>query len=222
MHKIKDLYESYNTYLNSEIEICGWIRNIRKQKLFNFMHIHDSSDCRHLQIILENSSLKEMEAESILKSLNFGTSIKAKVKLVKSSHDKQDFELLVSKLEVISECPPQKYPFQMKKSYDLEFLRQYPHLRSNLALNASILRSRSHINNLVHQYFQKNNFIHIQTPVLTQNNCEGGCELFEVIQSNAKEKYFEESIFLTPSAQLHLEALTNSLGNVFTISPAFR
>ncbi len=27
---------------------------------------------------------------------------------------------------------------------------------------------------------------------------------------------------MTPSAQLHLEALTNSLGNVYTVSPAFR
>ena len=173
LHKIKDLYESSNTYLNSEIEISGWIRNIKKQKLYNFMHVQDSSDCRHLQIILENSRLKEDEAENLIKNLNFGASILAKGKLVKSTHDKQDFELLVSQLEILNGCPPEKYPFQMKKNYDIEFLRQYPHLRSNLPLNASILRARSHINNLVHQYFLKNDLIQIQTPILTQNDCEG-------------------------------------------------
>jgi asparaginyl-tRNA synthetase len=173
LHKIKDLYESSNTYLNSEIEISGWIRNIKKQKLYNFMHVQDSSDCRHLQIILENSRLKEDEAENLIKNLNFGASILAKGKLVKSTHDKQDFELLVSQFEILNGCPPEKYPFQMKKNYDIEFLRQYPHLRSNLPLNASILRARSHINNLVHQYFLKNDLIHIQTPILTQNDCEG-------------------------------------------------
>ena len=219
LHKIKDLYSSYNSYLNTEIEVCGWIRNIKKQKLYNFMHIHDSSDCRHLQIIFANSDVNE---EVDMKNFNFGASIKAKGVLVKSTHDKQDFELLVNKLELVNSCDPEKYPFQMKKNYDFEFLRKYPHLRSNLIINACILRARNHINNLVHKYFQSNDLVHIHTPILTTNDCEGGCELFEVSQMDKKEKYFENQVYLTPSAQLHLEAVTNSLGNVYTISPAFR
>ena len=75
---------------------------------------------------------------------------------------------------------------------------------------------------MIHQYFQKNNLVHVHTPILTQNDCEGGCELFEANQANTKEKYFNGPVYLTSSAQLHLEALTNSLGNVYTISPAFR
>jgi asparaginyl-tRNA synthetase len=214
-HKIKDIYSSYDHYLNKDIEICGWIRTIRKQKIYNFMHINDGTDSRNIQLIISNEDLK-------IENLNFGTSIKAKGKLVKSDHPQQTFELLANDIQVISTCDPIKYPFQMKKEYTYDFLRQYPHLRSNLTIFANILRARSHINNLVHQFFLKNNLVHIQTPIITQNTCEGGCEVFEVNAIKTTDKYFIQPAYLTPSAQLHLETLTNSLGNVYTISPSFR
>jgi asparaginyl-tRNA synthetase len=36
------------------------------------------------------------------------------------------------------------------------------------------------------------------------------------------EKYFDKEAYLTVSGQLHLEAVLNAFGKVFTISPAFR
>ena len=40
------------------------------------------------------------------------------------------------------------------------------------------------------------------------------------MESNAH--FFNKPVFLTASAQLHLEALTNNLGKVYTLSPTFR
>lgn len=37
-----------------------------------------------------------------------------------------------------------------------------------------------------------------------------------------QEKFFQRNAYLSVSSQLHLEALANALGNVFTITPAFR
>jgi aspartyl/asparaginyl-tRNA synthetase len=32
----------------------------------------------------------------------------------------------------------------------------------------------------IHEFFQKENFLHIHTPILTSSDCEGAGDLFEV------------------------------------------
>ncbi|GAB7337768.1 hypothetical protein MBLNU457_g3039t2 [Dothideomycetes sp. NU457] len=74
------------------------------------------------------------------------------------------------------------------------------------------------------------------TPVLTSSDCEGAGEVFTV-SSNAStssdqkpvagkaaavDHFFKDPKYLTVSAQLHLEALAQSVGNVWTLSPTFR
>lgn len=74
------------------------------------------------------------------------------------------------------------------------------------------------------------------TPVITSSDCEGAGEVFTV-SSNAStssdqkpvegkaaavEHFFKTPKYLTVSAQLHLEALAQSVGKVWTLSPTFR
>ena len=32
----------------------------------------------------------------------------------------------------------------------------------------------------IHEFFQKENFLHVHTPILTSSDCEGAGDLFEV------------------------------------------
>ena len=86
---------------------------------------------------------------------------------------------------------------------------------------SSILKFRSELTACVHDFFYKKSFTQIHTPLLTTNNCEGGCETFQVKTKDSKE-FFGASVFLTASAQLHLEAMTTNLSRVYTLSPTFR
>lgn len=74
------------------------------------------------------------------------------------------------------------------------------------------------------------------TPVITSSDCEGAGEVFTVSsnastspdrkpadgQAAAVEHFFKDPKYLTVSAQLHLEALAQSVGKVWTLSPTFR
>lgn len=74
------------------------------------------------------------------------------------------------------------------------------------------------------------------TPVITSSDCEGAGEVFTVSSNTSKtsehsinktdapvvEHFFRTPKYLTVSAQLHLEALAQSVGQVWTLSPTFR
>ena len=73
-------------------------------------------------------------------------------------------------------------------------------------------------------------------PLITSSDCEGAGEVFSiatpaVIPDNSKksegpgsddELFFRGTKYLTVSSQLHLEALAQSVGNVWALSPTFR
>lgn len=70
------------------------------------------------------------------------------------------------------------------------------------------------------------------TPIVTSSDCEGAGEVFQVQSatnqptpngsSEPEEHFFGAPKYLTVSSQLHLEALAQSVGHVWTLSPTFR
>lgn len=228
---IKNIFDSDQTDLN--VRVVGWVKNFRNQKEIKFIHINDGTDPRNLQLVVTGEYLKQSDKlDKILNSIHFNTSIEAKGKLVKSAHRHQTHELQVSELTILAECDPSEYPFKPKVRQTLESIRPYVHLRSHVNQFSSIMKFRSELVFNIHKYFHEFKFTQIQTPVITSNNCEGGCETFEVtsnqndhglekIKSESKF-FFSKPVYLTASAQLHLEAMTTGLGNVYTLSPTFR
>lgn len=77
--------------------------------------------------------------------------------------------------------------------------------------------------------FYKDGFTQSHTPMITSSDCEGAGEVFHVGSSHQSPKtedddgtFFRAPKYLTVSSQLHLEALAQSVGNVWTLSPTFR
>ena len=74
----------------------------------------------------------------------------------------------------------QEYPFKARKRHGLDYIRQFPHLRARTNSFSSLLRIRHTAAMAVHDFFQKENFIQVHTPILTSSDCEGAGDLFEV------------------------------------------
>uniref|UniRef100_A0A7M4FEL2 asparagine--tRNA ligase n=1 Tax=Crocodylus porosus TaxID=8502 RepID=A0A7M4FEL2_CROPO len=74
----------------------------------------------------------------------------------------------------------------------------------------------------------ENGYVHIHTPVITSNDCEGGGELFQIKTANkvkeheGESHFFKVPAFLTVSGQLHLEVMAGAFTQVFTFGPTFR
>jgi asparaginyl-tRNA synthetase len=87
-------------------------------------------------------------------------------------------ELKAEKLEVVGNCDAKAFPIKYKDRHPLEYLRQYPHLRRRTDALASILRVLSEATAAIHSFFKDSGFVHIHTPVITSNDCEGGWRAF--------------------------------------------
>jgi asparaginyl-tRNA synthetase len=239
---------SNSSVVLDKLRVVGWVKNFRDQKEIKFLHINDGSDSRNLQLVVLMEEFKQSNNDKdltkLFNSIHFNSSIEVIGRLVKSTHKKQNYELIVKEMNIINDCNPDNYPFQFRSSYSLEQLRQHIPLRSHTNLFATIMRFRSQLIMSFHEYFYNNKFIQVHTPILTSNNCEGGCETFQVnindkdksmssikLENNADLKlekdsdmkqFFLKPVYLTASAQLHLEAMTSTLSRVYTLSPTFR
>src|SRR5262249_49882777 len=117
-----------------------------------------------------------------------------------------------------------------------EFLRTLAHLRSRLPYNALLLQLRSLVISCATAFFEREGYIQTHPPLITSSDCEGAGEVFSVattpvMQCSSKRledqdseagAFFRSTQYLTVSSQLHLEALAQSVGNVWALSPTFR
>lgn len=88
----------------------------------------------------------------------------------------------------------------------------------------------------VTKFFNDGGYVQTHTPIITSADCEGAGEVFTVSSNTCKdseqktrpageaqvENFFRLPKYLTVSAQLHLEALAQAVGKVWTLSPTFR
>ncbi|XP_076969571.1 asparaginyl-tRNA synthetase isoform X3 [Tamandua tetradactyla] len=214
---VRDALRAQDTS-GERVKVQGWIRSVRSQKEILFLHVNDGSSLESLQIVAD-SSFDSRE-------LAFGSSVEVQGQLVKSPSKKQNMELKAEKIEVVGNCDAQAFPFKYKERHPLEYMRQYPHLRCRTNVLSSILRVRSEATAAIHSFFKDSGFVHIHTPIITSNDCEGAGELFQVEPSSTiklpEENFFNVPAFLTVSGQLHLEVMSGAFTKVFTFGPTFR
>jgi asparaginyl-tRNA synthetase len=121
------------------------------------------------------------------------------------------YEITADKLEIIGLS--EVFPIAKDKSE--EFLRDVRHLWLRSRKMNTIMKIRAEVLEFIHEYFKKQGFFEVSPPMFISSAVEGGATLFGL-------KYFDESMYLTQSAQLHLEVLIYSLEKVFCVAPSFR
>lgn len=181
----------------------GWIKSIRQSKGLMFLAITDGQRDHQL-------TLREGEYEII-------GEIKVGASFIADGYDSvtpRGFdEFVVSKLTIVGKSDDE-YPIQPKR-HSSDFLRTVPELRGRTKSVQSTFKMRHYLSQELHRFFCEKEFIQYWTPVITQADCEGAGETFEV-----KTDWLDEK--LTVSAQLHGEVGMMSLGQIYTFGPCFR
>lgn len=205
------------------ITICGWVKEKRTARAGTllFLKMHDGDHKHTFQVVYD---LKEGETDGSLKDCTNDATVKVTGKICVSVGKKQAYELIADEVSVLGACPVEDFPFRKtKEGYTMDYLRQFPHLRSKTETFAEIMKIRNTLMYETHRFFQDHDYVQIHTPILTTGDCEGAGETFKVSAPGAP-KFFGEGkeVNLTVSGQLHVEPFALSLGKVYTFGPTFR
>ncbi len=225
--ELRDLHKIYKDYADKEITICGWARTIRDSKNIAFVEINDGA-FKSVQVVVEREKVNNYD--EIVKQ-RVGASFSVVGKLVLTPNAQQPFEISAISVEVLGESEAD-YPLQ-KKGHTLEFLRSIPTIRPRSNLFNAVFRIRSVAAFAIHKFFNERNFVYLNTPIITANDCEGAGEMFQVttldldrVASSGKVSYdkdfFGKKVSLTVSGQLHEECITHAFGKTYTFGPTFR
>ncbi|CAJ2509065.1 Uu.00g140910.m01.CDS01 [Anthostomella pinea] len=203
----------------SEIKVDGHVRSVRAQKKQHFVSLGDGSSMESLQAVVPAD-----QAEG----LTVGAAVRLGGSWVPSQGRGQSHELQVLQTSVVGPSDAKTFPVQ-KKYQTPEYLRTLPHLRPRVPFNSAVFRFRSEVIASLTRFFSERDFVQTHTPILTSSDCEGAGEVFHVSSGNDQpvlggetKPFFRRPVYATVSAQLHLEALAQALGNVWTLSPTFR
>jgi len=214
----------------SKVEAKGWVRTKRGNKEIAFIALNDGSCISNIQIVVNKAEI----GEDILSKISTGACICARGELVESVGSGQAVEIQAKEIEVLGVCDPMRYPLQ-KKDTSFEYLRSVAHMRLRTNTFGAVLRLRSQMAYAIHEYFHSKGFVYLNTPLITESDCEGAGQMFQVttldlnnVPKNKKgepdysKDFFGKQTSLTVSGQLEGELGATALGAIYTFGPTFR
>ena len=226
---IRELYREKEKFIGKEVQIGGWLRNIRDSKTFGFLVVNDGTFFEPLQVVYSD----KLDNFAEISKLNVGAAVIVKGTLVETSNAKQPFEIQAEEVEIEGVSSPE-YPLQPKR-HTFEYLRTISHLRPRTNTFEAVFRVRSLIAYAIHKFFQERDFVYVHTPLITGSDCEGAGEMFRVTTLDMEnvpknpdgtvdytKDFFNKETNLTVSGQLNGETYAMAFKNIYTFGPTVR
>jgi asparaginyl-tRNA synthetase len=205
----KTTINALDQFVNSEVELCGWLYRGRSSGKVQFLIVRDGTGL--CQCIVEKGKIPE-DLFAALKHLGQESSLSVTGQVRADERSVGGHELAVTGARIIS--PATDYPIT-PKSHGVEFLMKNRHLHLRSQRQWAIGKIRHTVIDSIRQFFNQNGFTLVDTPIFTTVAGEEVGSLFEV-------DYFGEPIHLTQTGQLYLEAAAMSYGKVYCFGPTFR
>ena len=227
----KSIKELFLQQPGSEVIVKGWVRTKRGNKNVSFIALNDGSTIRNMQIVCDGQKF----SEELMKDITTGACLCVKGKLVESMGKGQSVEVQADAIEIYGKADPADYPLQ-KKGHSMEFLREIAHMRMRTNTFGCVMRIRNAMAFAIHKYFNEHGFFYLHTPLITESDCEGAGEMFQVTTMDLKNiplnketgevdfstDFFGKQTALTVSGQLEGELGATALGKIYTFGPTFR
>lgn len=226
---IKELFSDHHYAEDQLITIHGWVKTVRGSKRVGFIELSDGSTFKRAQIVMQS----DLPDYSELTKLPISSTIAVTGTVVYTPEAKQPLEIHATDITVEG-ASDNDYPLQ-KKKHTFEYLRTMAHLRPRTNTFYAVFRIRSLAAFAVHQYLQSQDFVYVNTPIITASDAEGAGEMFRVTTLDLNnlpkdeagnvddhEDFFKKEANLTVSGQLEAEPFALAFRNVYTFGPTFR
>ncbi len=204
-------------YYGQEVEVQGFVDNIRNIKWVQFVILRDETG--KVQLTIEKSNEENKELVAIVDELTAESTLKIKGKVIENPNVKLNgMEIIPSSIMVTSKNESEELPFNYKDldNVNLDTRLDYRFIDLRNPKNAFIFQVQSTLIKYMREYLYNNDFIEIHTPKLIGAASESGSEVFEV-------KYFDNPAYLAQSPQFYKQmAMASGFNRIFEVAPCFR
>jgi len=191
------------------VQIKGWVANTRSSGKIAFLELRDGT--AYFQgVVLKNEVGDDLF--DLVTHINQETSVVITGEIQKDDRADFGYEIHVEDLEVVGES--EDYPIT-PKDHGTDFLMDNRHLWLRSSKQHAIMLVRNEMIRATYEFFNKEGFIKMDPPILTETAGENTTDLFHI-------DYFDKDAYLTQTGQLHAEAGAMAFGKVFTFGPTFR
>ncbi|BBI01259.1 aspartate--tRNA ligase [Buchnera aphidicola (Nipponaphis monzeni)] len=181
--------EVLEKHVNKTIFLCGWVQNIRKFGNFIFIDMRDCTgliqilfDFTYTKKILEAKKLKNEFCIQVIGKVQLRNKKNVNLKLFTGT-----IELLATSLLIFNSSDPLPLDNYKKNKETVRLKYRYLDLRKPSMLY--ILKLRSKITHWIHNFMNLNNFINVETPILTKSTPEGARD-YIVPSRNYPKKFY--------------------------------
>ena len=210
---VQDIYENYQSHLNKDVKICGWVSNIRDLGGVKFVLLRDRTGV--MQLVFKKGITPEEEIEKSKDLIK--ESIICIEGILTEGKSSLKYEVQVKKLNILNK-PYEPIPLDPDSSIEAQFnvRLDYRWLDVRNRRVSAIFIFESWVAKTFREYLTDNGFVEIFTPKIVATGTEGGAEVFPVI-------YFGKEAYLAQSPQFYKQlAVISGLERVFEIGPVFR
>lgn len=209
------------SFLNQEVCLDGWVAKRRDLGKLIFVDLRDTKGIVQL-VFSDKNSAKALEIADQLRNEYVievkGTVVARNEKEVNTEINTGKIEIAVSDVKILnkSENPPFDIKDDITASEETKLKYRYLDLRRPEVQKGIILRSK--ITQAVHQYFNENGFVDIETPNLTVSTPEGARDYL------VPSRLYHGSFYALPqSPQLFKQLLMGSgFDRYYQIARCFR
>lgn len=207
--------KNLNNFFNKEVQIEGFIDNIRDLQYVQFVIIRDITG--KVQITIEKNEQNQSLVNIISNATNEST-IKIKGTVLENAKVKLNgMEVIPNYIEITS-TSLKELPIDIKnKDNSLRETRlDYRHLDLRRDDNILFFKCETLFEHAMREYCINNGFIEIHSPKISAQAAESGAEVFKL-------DYFGKPACLSQSPQFYKQmAIASGFDKVMEIGPAFR
>lgn len=192
-----------------QVEVQGWIENLRDKKNMQFVVIRDLSGKIQITVVKSESP----EVAEVFSHATLESTIKVIGKAVKNEYVKLGgIEILPESVEITSRA--EALPIGPESFIDQRLDYRWLDLRQ--PKNQLIFQVQTVMAAALREFLLERHFIEIHTPKLIPAASESGSEVFEV-------KYFDRKAYLAQSPQFYKQmAMAAGFERIFECGPVFR
>ena len=196
--------------MGETVRVRGWVSHVRSSGKVAFIVLRDGSGTLQSVVV---QKIVGPEGWQTFHDLTLEASVEVEGEVRADARAPGGVEIGVTNLMQLG-ASPTDYPIQPKE-HGIDFLLDHRHLWLRSPRQVAIMRLRAEIEQALNDFFYENDFVRVDTPILTGAIGERS-GLFST-------EYFDEgNAYLAQTGQLYGEAAAAALGKIYTFGPTFR